>query len=986
MTVQLEPQAKRMRLSTATAHDSAPNVDQIHQFCRERLKSNFENIFEKYTRDFNEIGDEIDISTGEFIRDNGHLERMKNDYDTGIQNRYRQRPSSRDCYMSAQDSHDELSAAPNRATRQRQSSRPNDRGSMPRPLAPPQPSNATPRPTSSSNPDFSKLQHLNLSDSSIIQSLSEGIAASIVKALSANQQPQKPSVWDAPDTPFAAAQRQARESPVERSSTSHDRQPRNSPWREDTPAYRTNPASIWGIDAATPPRRPARSPTTNQPSTKTRPLAYRPLATRRKPFKGWSHEEEDLLADLKFSRNMRFIDTLPFFPNRSKSTVYWHYRRMLPSDDQAPPGPTQTIADASSDTDDASPRQSRESSASSGRSASPPTQLPQPQESSRHWQKPQVSNATQPTIADHLGDDREIIEIEDEPPEHRVEEDIDAAGMAEEMSYQDIDEYSPSIEEGSIMSGPIKSPDRGLNEGLLGPCGLHAYYHDPQPEKPGHEPNHFPLQTSLQNGQPQDQPSLSVNSNATSEQCSKSLQWQTENINLNVDNVEKSRVRCRTGGWSFEEEDRLMELRNVKLLPWDQIYPHFPDKSGGAIQSHFYSIQNQNRRDVGKLEKPQGESGPSPFTRWSQQEMILLRDLVLIRKVSLSEIVPQFPQRSYMSIKNRIMRMRKVARKNGEETGLENGVQKPKRRRSATDRPKIKRSRRSDARPLQGASASEENLNSADSNTPQTDQEVPVENSQKAHQEVCLGNTQQADQEAVGDNTQKAHREVSVGNTQKTDQQISQGSPQQTDQQSSKELTPQALQHSSNKQPKQYRRLRERRQRVTYNFGDEWDTTPITVDPERANRHEPVTPVDMYPVDPRLMNTHEKSHHSLYPDGSTGTPLKDAGPQDALHAFMQGARGQLAHRNDSPANEISVPELQHPSRSGSSDGPSKHVNAALLSTEHSEAYMTKAKDFAHEDTALVSRPKTSASSSLSGSIPYVAFPEPDGESEDELAM
>ncbi|POS85381.1 hypothetical protein EPUL_002811 [Erysiphe pulchra] len=42
-----------------------------------KLKATFESIFEKYSKDFNGIGDEIDIATGEIVIDNGHLLRMQ---------------------------------------------------------------------------------------------------------------------------------------------------------------------------------------------------------------------------------------------------------------------------------------------------------------------------------------------------------------------------------------------------------------------------------------------------------------------------------------------------------------------------------------------------------------------------------------------------------------------------------------------------------------------------------------------------------------------------------------------------------------------------------------------------------------------------------------------------------------------------------------------------------------------------------------------
>lgn len=48
-----------------------------------RLKSTFETIFEKYGKDFDGVGDEIDLETGEIIVDNGHILSMVNERDAG---------------------------------------------------------------------------------------------------------------------------------------------------------------------------------------------------------------------------------------------------------------------------------------------------------------------------------------------------------------------------------------------------------------------------------------------------------------------------------------------------------------------------------------------------------------------------------------------------------------------------------------------------------------------------------------------------------------------------------------------------------------------------------------------------------------------------------------------------------------------------------------------------------------------------------------
>ena len=49
----------------------------------QHLKSRFESIFEKYERDFTDLGDEIDLETGEIIVDNGHLQKMQYERDVG---------------------------------------------------------------------------------------------------------------------------------------------------------------------------------------------------------------------------------------------------------------------------------------------------------------------------------------------------------------------------------------------------------------------------------------------------------------------------------------------------------------------------------------------------------------------------------------------------------------------------------------------------------------------------------------------------------------------------------------------------------------------------------------------------------------------------------------------------------------------------------------------------------------------------------------
>lgn len=89
----MEPPSKRPRLSVAPDpnddYDSnEPGTDPIDiQTARaqndSRLKSIFESIFQKYEKDFTEVGDEVDLETGEVVVDNGHLLGMQGEDDTG---------------------------------------------------------------------------------------------------------------------------------------------------------------------------------------------------------------------------------------------------------------------------------------------------------------------------------------------------------------------------------------------------------------------------------------------------------------------------------------------------------------------------------------------------------------------------------------------------------------------------------------------------------------------------------------------------------------------------------------------------------------------------------------------------------------------------------------------------------------------------------------------------------------------------------------
>ncbi len=86
MSTTIEPPRKRPRLSrSANIDDIDPDFDLQASRARNdlRLKTTFEAIFRKYGQDFSNIGDEVDLETGEIVVNNGHITGMRNEHDVG---------------------------------------------------------------------------------------------------------------------------------------------------------------------------------------------------------------------------------------------------------------------------------------------------------------------------------------------------------------------------------------------------------------------------------------------------------------------------------------------------------------------------------------------------------------------------------------------------------------------------------------------------------------------------------------------------------------------------------------------------------------------------------------------------------------------------------------------------------------------------------------------------------------------------------------
>lgn len=84
---------RRPRLSICPSVSPDPDLVQDRDRNDNTLKGKFEAIFEKYGRDFSDVGDEINVITGEVVVDNGHILSMQDEKDPGSPSRARPRVS-----------------------------------------------------------------------------------------------------------------------------------------------------------------------------------------------------------------------------------------------------------------------------------------------------------------------------------------------------------------------------------------------------------------------------------------------------------------------------------------------------------------------------------------------------------------------------------------------------------------------------------------------------------------------------------------------------------------------------------------------------------------------------------------------------------------------------------------------------------------------------------------------------------------------------
>lgn len=84
---------RRPRLSICPSVSPDPDLVEDRDRNDNTLKGKFEAIFEKYGRDFSNVGDEINVMTGEVVVDHGHILSMVNEKDPGSPSRAKARVS-----------------------------------------------------------------------------------------------------------------------------------------------------------------------------------------------------------------------------------------------------------------------------------------------------------------------------------------------------------------------------------------------------------------------------------------------------------------------------------------------------------------------------------------------------------------------------------------------------------------------------------------------------------------------------------------------------------------------------------------------------------------------------------------------------------------------------------------------------------------------------------------------------------------------------
>lgn len=300
------------------------------------LKSRFEAIFEKYGRDFSDIGDEIDFQTGKVVVDKGHLKSMAHEQDVGGGN-----SSSGQSVLEHAVANGRLSSSSVYIDTVRSS------------FSSSVESTAKPIP----NSDIEMGEVLSISTTSDPERSSsgqhEGLSPGHPRSLTSFKNPLRklnidsvlnrlnnrpvevydPPIepaWQAPPLPIDNKTQAQRSSLTVRLDEERKRERSESP----------NTGSLWALQSGG--RRPKNNGTpiqTSKPTSKLRRASMPSLSTRedssdslkrkRLPRKTWTLEEEKLLRHLRSTTDMTFVQLEPYFPDRKAKTLYYYSQKLI---------------------------------------------------------------------------------------------------------------------------------------------------------------------------------------------------------------------------------------------------------------------------------------------------------------------------------------------------------------------------------------------------------------------------------------------------------------------------------------------------------------------------------------------------------------------------------------------------------------------------------------------------------------------------------
>lgn len=321
----MESPRKRRRLS-----DQDADLNERRARNNFRLKSIFESIFEKYGRDFDGIGDEIDMRTGEIVVNNGHVLGMKNERDAGDME------NSEDEFGSDYSSEENLDPADSNDTNQEVPVEEQGAANVPSTCA---------LESANSIEDADSLMGdvVELENPTIEQvtALEGGPATQDVEEdelASSNYN------WLSPRKVRSIAQdrwrlqelesvnREAidpawRAPPLPKTGSLHWEPPKHSKvtfeHEQADPDSRIPGTSIWALEESKPRRRQPTASRASLGSSLTQIRDGIDTSQARHPL--WTQEEDDLLRHLKSTTNLTARDMEPYFPLRHKYTIGVHW-------------------------------------------------------------------------------------------------------------------------------------------------------------------------------------------------------------------------------------------------------------------------------------------------------------------------------------------------------------------------------------------------------------------------------------------------------------------------------------------------------------------------------------------------------------------------------------------------------------------------------------------------------------------------------------